>query len=127
MNSLTVDHWIASFTIFKTRTAEEWGPEVRMFAAIAKNGQGRSLPVNNIDALAREFCAALNEGWIPVGAFVLGRCDLGQQMGGLETGIQGIRIGRLPLDQPLTPDEEEVYAGLIADEAKKFAKESATA
>jgi hypothetical protein len=126
MSSLTVDDWITSFTMFKTRTAEEWGPEVRMFAAIAKNGQGRSLPVNNIDALAREFCAALDEGWVPVGAFVLGRCDLGKQMGGLETGIQGIRIGRLPLDQPLNPAEDDLYADLIADEIRKFAKESAT-
>ena len=126
MNSLTVDDWITSFTIFKTKTAEEWGPEVRMFAAIAKNGQGRSLPVNNIDALAQEFCAALDEGWVPVGAFVLNRCDLGQQMGGVEMGIQGIRIGRLPLNQPLNPAEDDLYADLIADEIRKFAKASAT-
>jgi hypothetical protein len=126
MSNLTVDDWITSFTIFKTRAAEEWGPEMRMFAAIAKNGQGRSVPVTNIDTLAREFCAALDEGWVPVGAFVLGRCDLGQQMGGLETEIQGIRYGRLPLDQPLNPAEDDIYAHLLADEIRKFAKASAT-
>ena|SRR5271157_1339055 len=123
MSSLTLDHWIDTFSIFKARITEEWGPDVRMFVAITKDGQGRSLPVNNSDALSRAFCAALDEGWVPVGAFVLGRCDLGQQMGGLQTGIEGIRIGRLPLDQPLSSEEEEVYADLIADETKKFGKE----
>src|ERR1035438_7083948 len=92
MSSVAVDRWIATFYNFKARTAEEWGPDARMFVAIAKDGQGRSLPVNNIDAISREFSAALDEDWTPIGAFVLDKCDLGIEMGGVEMGIPAIHI-----------------------------------
>src|ERR1035441_4899701 len=117
MSSVAVDRWIATFSNFKARTAEEWGPDARMFVAIAKDGQGRSLPVNNIDAISREFSAALDEDWTPIGAFVLDKCDLGIEMGGVEMGIPAIHIGRVDVDLSLSSQEQVLYAELIAGEA----------
>ena len=125
MNNVAVDRWIAIFSNFKARTTEEWGPDARMFVAIAKDGQGRSLPVININDLSREFCGAIDDGWTPVGVCVLARCDLGKEMGGVKMGIPAIHIGYVDIDLSLSSQEQVLYAELIADETKKFAKESA--